>query len=481
MTKKIKSCQLMGKNIPKELIDEGLIWVRKNKGTKLTKGGYGSPRISSEFPDCSMPLTFDHYNFCSLGCMYCFAYVFKVNNPAITNLSLRAVNIENMIKNMKGEVKGEKGKVLYEQFYKKKFLLHWGGLADPFCNFEKTNMVGYPLIQELGAMNYPTLFSFKGDAILKKEYRDLFEKYKNQKNFAFQVSIITRDDDLAKYVEVGVQSPTKRLNILKMLSDLGYWTILRLRPFIIGITDLSLDKLLDDALAAGVRAISTEFFAMDARCNTSMTKRYEWLASMIGVSDLKKYFSILSPRERGGYRRLNRLVKERYIKKMYKFCLKNNLVFSCSDPDFKELNMSGSCCGMPDNFPDNKLLENWSKAQLTYAIKEARRIYHTTGIKTEFTIDDIYPKEKTKFLDSKTLTNDHVGVIGLNSSDRNNMTHRTFLEKHWNNLRSFSNPRNYLHNKLIPIGIDENKNLVYRYNPHDYEKEWAEEGIDLTR
>jgi len=428
-----------------------------------------------------MPLTFDHYNFCSLGCMYCFAYVFKANNPAITDLKLRSVNVEHLIRNINGDVKGEKAKAFYELFYKKKFLLHWGGLADPFCNFEKTNMVGYPLIQELGRLNYPTLFSFKGNTIWKKEYRDLFEKYSKQRNFAFQISIITRDDQLAKYVEVGVPSPTNRIKTLKMLSDMGYWTILRLRPFIIGITDLSLDRLLNDALEAGIKAISTEFFAMDARCNTAMTTRYEWLAKMIGVKDLKEYFGKLSPVERGGYRRLNRHVKEPYIKKMYKFCIDNGLVFSCSDPDFKELNMSGSCCGMPDDFPDNRLLENWSRYQLTYALKEARKIYHSTGKKVEFSINDIYDKEKTPFLDVPRFVYDHVAVIGMPQAERRNMSHRKFLIKHWNNLNSPGNPRNYLHNKLIPIGLDSEGSLIYRYNPLEYEQRWLDEGIDLSK
>lgn len=35
---------------------------------------YGNtPRITYEFPDCSMPMAFDTYNNCSFGCMYCFA------------------------------------------------------------------------------------------------------------------------------------------------------------------------------------------------------------------------------------------------------------------------------------------------------------------------------------------------------------------------------------------------------------------------
>ncbi|RLG72160.1 MAG: hypothetical protein DRO23_10890, partial [Thermoprotei archaeon] len=36
-----------------------------------TLPSYYSPRISSELPDCSSPLTFDTYSRCSMRCQYC--------------------------------------------------------------------------------------------------------------------------------------------------------------------------------------------------------------------------------------------------------------------------------------------------------------------------------------------------------------------------------------------------------------------------
>ncbi len=59
------------------ITEEALRWIRENKGLVVDpkvdseKNYYGSPRISSELPDCSMPMTFDSYNFCSLGCTFC--------------------------------------------------------------------------------------------------------------------------------------------------------------------------------------------------------------------------------------------------------------------------------------------------------------------------------------------------------------------------------------------------------------------------
>jgi len=186
---------------------------------------------------------------------------------------------------------------------------------------KKLDGVGKDLISMLGDIKYPTLLSFKGKTIHK--YLDTFQKYAKNKSFAFQTSIITRDDELAKKIEPGVPSPTRRIEVMRALGEMGYWTVLRMRPFIIGITDHSLDQLLDDTLQAGIKAISTEFFALDSRINNKLHKTYKYIGSLIGVKDLPNFFSKLSPHERGGYMRLNRLVKEPYMKKTYNNALES--------------------------------------------------------------------------------------------------------------------------------------------------------------
>lgn len=54
-----------------EIRREALKWLEHNKGLSVTAHDYCSPRISSEIADCSMPMTFDQYNYCGLGCLYC--------------------------------------------------------------------------------------------------------------------------------------------------------------------------------------------------------------------------------------------------------------------------------------------------------------------------------------------------------------------------------------------------------------------------
>jgi len=470
----------MGK-ISEEIKTEALDFIKKNKGLKVDfDKHYSGPRISSEFMDCSMPMTFDHYSHCSLGCTYCFAYMFKSNNPNFSE-RLHSVDVKAIRKGIENDNPGGRQKWMYENFYKKRFLLHWGGMADPFCNFEKTNGDGYKLLKILGENAYPTLFSFKGSCIFRPRYQKLFEKYADQKNFAFQVSIITGDDDLARQVEIGVPIPSKRIKAIKMLSDMGYYTILRLRPFIIGITDIGLDELLEKSLKAGIQGVSMEFFAMDSRVTKGMIKRYEWLAELTGIDDIQKYFKQLSPKERGGYLRLNRLVKERFVKKVYQFCLRHNLTFGCSDPDFKELNTSGSCCAMPDKYPDNPELENWTKNQLTYVLKKARQYYHKKGMVAKIHFNDVFKPDEDTYIVDPRLANDHVSMVAKNAGRRFNVTYLDIARDTWNNLRSPGNPRNYFHGKMLPYMLDPNGDLIFKYNPSEYEERWVKEGINLKR
>ena len=142
--------------------------------------------------------------------------------------------------------------------------------------------------------------------------------------------------------------------------------------------------------------------------------------------------------------------------------------------------MSGSCCGMPDEYPENPELQNWTKSQLTFHIKEARKRYHEKGMVTRFKFDKVFDQEEDTYLKSVQLGQDHVGVSDKTASERYGATYGRFARDTWNNLRSPGNPRNYFNGKLMPVSTDQQGNLIYKYVPSEYEERWKEEGIDLT-
>ena len=94
----------MGKMTEKErqeIDSQARRWVNLNTSLTCSGGGhYSSPRLSSEYLDCSMPLTFDTYSFCSFGCRYCFAAFFKANNPMLKGegLKLKGVDVKKIEK-----------------------------------------------------------------------------------------------------------------------------------------------------------------------------------------------------------------------------------------------------------------------------------------------------------------------------------------------------------------------------------------------
>jgi len=438
---------------------------------------YNCPRISSEYPDCSLPLTFDTNNICAYQCQYCFAAYSKSNNPALKgDFAFKPINVKYFCEMLGGK---HPENPYYRNFIKYRFPLHIGGLSDCFDATELKLGVTYELLKTLVEYKYPTAISTKGTIMVNDEkYYNLLKESAKNKNFIFQFSIITNDDEKAKQIEKYAPTTTQRLEAMKKLSDLGYWTVLRLRPFIIGLSDDGLEELLTRAKEAGARGISTEFFCVDMRCGKDVIRdRYKFISDLLGF-DLVEFYEKLSPSSRGTYRRLNWRVKEHYVKRMYIKCKELGLQFNTSDPDFKELNMSGSCCCLPETRQDyDSELVNWSRGQLTYQLKELRKRYWASGGKDKFlTWDMVKDAIPHNWMNEHKYYGDSIKCWNSDwAKDKMGHIHE-FLDT-WNNLRSSGNIYNYFDGVLVPSYLDENKNIVYYYRPRPYEKRWMKEGI----
>jgi len=438
---------------------------------------YSSPRISSEYKDCSLPLTFDQYNRCSFGCKYCFGVQFKECNPAYKKIGnmVKGVNYERLIKIIKGEYPENP---YYKNFFKHRFVFHWGGLNDPFCHMEKHYNVGLELIKALAELKYPTLFSTKGLSLYldKPEYMKVFEESAKNKNFAFQFSIVANADELSLGIEPNTPTTSERLRAMQAMSKLGYWTILRLRPFLIGISDIDLETLLERSKEAGANAISTEFFALDSKIVDMLKDNIKVIKDLCKFDFLEMYKKT-SPHERGGYMRSNRDVKEPIMKRLYSKCKELGLQINISDPDYKELNESGCCCGLPDEFKDNPEITNWSRGQLTYALIQLRKRYYDSKGEDKFlTFEDIDKNVPNRWYDDRKYYGDSIKMWSTDYSKKE-MNHGKEYKESWNNLRSPDNPQNYFHGVLKPHHVDDNGMIVYEYNPKPYEQRWMKEGI----
>ena len=447
------------------------------KSNKCSKS-YGSPRISSEFKDCSLPLTFDQYNHCSFGCRYCFSDQFRECNPMSQKTlgQIKSVNDNKLKKIFTGKYPNNE---YYKNLLKNRFVFHWGGLGEPFCHYEKRYGIGLKIIEFLSDLKYPTLFSTKGLSLFldNPDYMNVFEQSAKSKHFAFQFSIVANSDELSKKIEPNTPNTTERLKAMKKMSDFGYWTILRLRPFIIGITDKDLEELLIRAKASGANAISTEFFALDKRVVPLLANQCKVISDLVGF-DMVKFLDELSPRERGGYMRTNRIVKEYFMERLYIKCRELGLQINISDPDFKELNDTGCCCGLPDIFKPNPEMTNWSKGQLTEALKDLRTRYWKSEGKDKYLSFDFIVKNASHnwFEESVYYFHDSIKRWSTDYS-RITSSHKNEFKEAWNNLRSPDNPYNHYQGIIKPAYIDKQGLIVYEYSPKPYEYRWKEKGI----
>lgn len=419
------------------------------------KGYYASPRITGEVTDCSMPMTFDTHSNCGFGCVYCFSTFQRgvnQNSDAYWKKQYKAVSVERF-KRYFTELDNPKNP--FRDLIKNRITLQFGGLSDPFCPIEEQEGTGYEILKFLKEINYPVCFSSKGDLILRDpKYLELF---KGQKNWSYKATIITLDEELAKKLEPGTPTPQRRLEVLKALSDIGIWTILRLRPFIIGVSEKTAVELINKAADAGCRAMSTEFFCLEERSKNIAADKFKVISDAIGF-DIVQYYKNISPGS--GYLRLNWEIKKPYIDMMEEVCRSRGMNFHCSDAHHKERGYSGSCCGLPADGS----VSNFSKCQFTYALQYAK-----VNGKVEW--NDIAKHnvwmDKMKWVDAP-------GYNTGSSGKRSKFEHMTMLEYLnwlWNNPNNQNSPYKYFGGILFPEGLDKEGNIIYHFNPKvDWDK-----------
>ena len=357
------------------------------------------------------------------------------------NKVVRSINLEKII-----DIFTRPQKNQFWNWVKNKRPIQYGGLSDQFDEFERKYGLTQGVLTFLKSLNYPICFSTKSAWVFHDErYRALFH---GQDNWNMKHSIITLDSDMAKKIEVGVSTPQKRLDGMREYVKLSKGgSTLRLRPFVIGVSDKTYLDLIKAAKDAGASAVTTEFFCLEARSVHQSKKHYETLSQCCGfdvVDFYKKYSS------GAGYLRLNKKIKKPYIEKMYDLCQKLNMRFYVSDAHFKEVSCNGCCCGLPIEY-------EYSRGNFSYALQVAKK-------NGEVRWDDVAK-------DMDFLNVDFIQAAGFNSTSREReakffgMTLKDYLRYLWNSPSKGQSPYKMFDRVLLPKGKDENKNIIYGYNP----------------
>jgi DNA repair photolyase len=420
----------------------------------LDKGYYQSPRWSTEITDCSMPLSFDTYSNCAHQCLYCFSFFQRaVGNSAKDYMHhrVKSVNVEKVKKifTMDENLIG----TAYEQFFpyvKNRFALQWGGLSDGFDWYEQKFRKSLDLLKFFCEINYPISISTKSAWFVDDpEYVEVLQ---GARNVHIKFSIITTDVQKAAVLEAGCATPDERFKAMGKTAELlgENRVTLRLRPYIIGVSDLCVEELFQRAADNGAFSVSQEFLCIEKRTTPNHHVRYAAISGECGYN-LFKYYRAHS--KSPGYMRLNYDLKRPYVAQMQELAEKYNLKLFISDAHHKEKSCDTGCCGLPND----GVLGNYARGHYAEAILIAKRNGFVSW-------DDIADKAAwTKQLPFRK-------AIGYNQGTTRTRAKRwyqsmyDFLLDTWNDTKSWGSPARYFGGALVPYELDDNGNVIYAYN-----------------
>lgn len=427
-------------------------------GTPILKQNYSSPRWTGELLDCSMPMTFDTYSKCAFNCLYCFAFFQKSHTVKGYNseknaghIEVRSVNPEKVIELFeKAFSNDQEASATQKQFYpyiQSRRIMQWGGLADEFDDSERQYGVTLKLLKYFDRIDYPLSFSTKATWWTKDErYMNLFRKHTH--NWHVKISIITADDKKSRRMEIGVPPSSERLKAIHRLAEAGVHVTLRLRPFIIGVSN-DWKELITKAKDAGADSVTTEFFCMESRADEELKKRYAAMSKICGFDVFEFY---MKNSKQMGYKRLNRSIKAPIIKDMKEYAHSLGMRFHVSDAFCREWNDACNCCGVPPEWGVNQP-GNIGQAIL---IAKAKGYVH---------FSDIAPYVY-KFFKGFKWANAADFNTGSNKARalKYDMTMAQWVRNNWNNIHSGTSPAMAYGGILRPCGVDDKGDVIYRYN-----------------
>ncbi|OUR93726.1 hypothetical protein A9Q84_19890 [Halobacteriovorax marinus] len=189
----------------------------------------GAPELMNAISDCSQcyyGLQIDSYvNGCFHDCQYCWAKTDLTKSNQWNNPMPVPIDITEFWKILYTIFETNEPHAL-RAIIEKRTPLRIGSLSDPFMTMDKKYNVTLEMLKILNHYDYPVVILTRSHHIVEKRYLDVM----NPKLVAIQISLPSLNEEFTKLLEPGAPSPIKRLEALKVLSDLGFWTTVRLNP-----------------------------------------------------------------------------------------------------------------------------------------------------------------------------------------------------------------------------------------------------------
>ena len=176
---------------------------------------------------CALPLVFDTYSKCSHDCVYCYT---KMSH---CGLNLSEDTEANAGLQLASALSAQK-ETSVSKLINSKFPVRLGILADPFPEDERKKGVTLKALYELLFKKQKIIISTKSIIPVESDYFDLLRR--NKELVVMKYSFSTFDDKLARKIEPGAPLPSERIDAMVKLGKVGVSTLLRIQPFIFGVS-----------------------------------------------------------------------------------------------------------------------------------------------------------------------------------------------------------------------------------------------------
>ena len=253
---------------------------------------FWSPSVTSQFCVCPIPFHMDTYRGCTYGCLFCFARDFieftrRNQDEAHRTQSYLEGN------DPKGLARWVE-KVMAQPYdytnaaqvaFKERIPVKIGATADPFPVCEKWEHITYDCLKIFDKIDYPVQISTKNPEV----FLSYAEDFKGA-NIALNVSCSFCDDDIARQIECGAISPTRRFEAIRKLSEMGFKITVRIQPFILPYSEKVADRFIATLKECGAWAFETEGLKLRVRMSLKEKYIYKKIGDALGYNVLS-YFN----------------------------------------------------------------------------------------------------------------------------------------------------------------------------------------------
>lgn len=310
-------------------------------------------------PYCYSILRIETYATCEHSCAYCFGRWYRGEAKGLGEGALRS--LEGLLR-------------LLRKRGLKSMPFRLSTLVDPFQPREEEERRSFRAMKLCLKYEAPLIVNTKSTLIAKGDNLSVLKEMGSRGLTVVQISLSTINPKTASVLEPRAPPPELRLDAAEKLSREGIPVVVRLQPFIPGITDHEVDEVVREAHYAGVKQIVVEAL----RDEVSNWQLYQSIAYDGSIYQRESLWAPYSPSVETPSRVLRPSLswrREAYVK-VRDICVRFNIEFSTCKEGFYDYHTAKNCCGM--HFMDR------GKYVLRPTLQEAWEIYLRTGVIPSF-------------------------------------------------------------------------------------------------